>query len=214
MLIPLTHERMTVQRLPWVTIVIIALNFFVFALTWPQAQRDDARSAEARAEVYAFAETHPGIWEDACERCPGRAEFDELRDRYHEVHAEHVFSRYGYVPANPTLRGLLGSLFLHAGWSHLLWNMYFLWLYGCSIEDLWGRPLYALVYVAGGVAAALAQGAYEPDNLGHLVGASGAIAALTGVFLVRCHDTRIRFFWTFLFLFGTFHAPAWIMLLF
>ena len=60
--------------------------------------------------------------------------------------------------------------------------------------------------------AALAQGAYEPDTLGPLVGASGAISALTGVFLIRCWDTRIRFFWMFIVLFGTFQAPAWIML--
>ena len=212
MLIPLTHERMTVQRLPWVTIGIIAMNFVVFAFTWPTAKQDDARRTEAWEELVAYAEAHPGVWEDDCVRCPGRADFDALRENLEDVASEHVFSRYGYVPGKPTLRGLFGSIFLHAGWSHLLWNMYFLWLYGCSIEDLWGRPLYAVVYLTGGVAAALAQGAYEPDALGPLVGASGAISALTGVFLIRCWDTRIRFFWMFIVFFGTFHAPAWIML--
>ena len=212
MLIPLTHERMTVQRLPWVTIGIIAMNFVVFAFTWPTAKQDDVRRTEAWEELVAYAEAHPGVWEDDCARCPGRADFDALRERLEDVASEHVFSRYGYVPGKPTLRGLFGSIFLHAGWSHLLWNMYFLWLDGCSIEDLWGRPLYAVVYLTGGVAAALAQGAYEPDALGPLVGASGAISALTGVFLIRCWDTRIRFFWMFIVFFGTFHAPAWIML--
>ena len=212
MLIPLTHERATVQRLPWVTIAVIALNVIVFASTWPRAQRDTARSNEARRELLDFATGHPGIWEDDCGRCPGRTDFEKLRERYEDAQAEHIFSRFGFVPGKPTLRGLVGSLFLHAGWSHLLWNMYFLWLYGCSIEDLWGRPLYAAVYLTGGGVAALAHGAYQPESLAPLVGASGAIAALTGVFFVRCYDTRIRFFWTFLILFGTFYAPASIML--
>jgi membrane associated rhomboid family serine protease len=212
MLIPLTHERMTVQHLPWVTIGIIAMNFVVFAFTWPTAQRDETRRADAWEDLITHADAYPGVWEEDCTRCPGRAEFDALRERFEAVASEHIFSRYGYVPGKPTLRGLFGSLFLHAGWAHLLWNMYFLWLYGCSIEDLWGRPLYGVVYLTGGVAAALAQGAYEPDTLGPLVGASGAISALTGVFLIRCWDTRIRFFWMFIVLFGTFQAPAWIML--
>jgi len=212
MLIPLTHERMTVQRLPWVTIGIIAMNFVVFAFCWPTAQQDETRSADAWDELITHTEAYPGVWEEDCTRCRGRAEFDALRERFEAAASEHIFFRYGYVPGKPTLRGLFGSLFLHASWAHLLWNMYFLWLYGCSIEDLWGRPLYAVVYLTGGVAAALAQGAYEPDTLGPLVGASGAISALTGVFLIRCWDTRIRFFWMFIVLFGTFQAPAWIML--
>jgi tetratricopeptide (TPR) repeat protein len=97
---------------------------------------------------------------------------------------------------------------------HLLGNMYLLWLCGCSIEDIWGRPLYAAVYGLGGVAATLAHGWFQSDSTAHLVGASGAIAALMGVFFVRCWNTRIRFvYWFALAIFGTFTAPAWIMLL-
>ena len=211
-LLPLSHDRMTVQRLPWVTIVILAVNVVAFMITWPMAQRDDVRTAEARDALVDYASLHPGIWEDDCVRCPGREQFDALKATFDQARNEHIFSRFGYVPSRPTLTGLLGSLFLHAGWMHLFGNMYFLWLYGCSVEDLWGRPLYAAVYLSGGAAAAAAHGHFEPESIG-LVGASGAIAALTGVFFVRCYDTRIRFFYMFLLFFGTFYAPAWIMLL-
>lgn len=156
---------------------------------------------------------YPEVLEDDCVACAGKARFDELEARWEKTHLAHIFSRFGYVPAHPSATGLVGSLFLHAGFMHLLGNMYLLWLCGCTIEDVWGRPLYATVYVTGGVGAALAHGAFQPESIAHLVGASGAIAALMGVFLVRCHDTRIRFFYWFLFtVVGTFFAPAWIML--
>jgi membrane associated rhomboid family serine protease len=206
MILPLTHDRMTVQRLPWVTIAILALNLVVFLATWPRASRDYARMDDLLVEIDIYASDHPDGFDTV--------EAQSLLARWEELQSRHIFSRYGYVPAHPTWTGLLGTLFLHAGWMHLLGNMYLLWLCGCSIEDVWGRPLYAGVYLLGGVAATLAHGWFQSDSTAHLVGASGAIAALMGVFFVRCWNTRVRFFyWFFLAIFGTFTAPAWIMLL-
>jgi membrane associated rhomboid family serine protease len=205
---------MTLQRLPWVTLAIVALNFLVFFATWPQAVRDYERTDEVVTEIEAFVLEHPSVLDEECERCPDNVELDALVARWEERQSEHVFSRYGYVPARPTAVGLVGSLFLHAGWMHLLSNMYLLWLCGLSIEDIWGRPLYAAVYLLGGMGAALAHAWFEPESMAHLVGASGAIAALMGIFCVRCWNTTIRFFyWFFLTIFGTFSAPAWIMLI-
>jgi membrane associated rhomboid family serine protease len=214
MILPLTHDRMTLQRLPWVTLTIVALNFIVFLATWPRAVADYARTDEVAVEIEAFVMHHPDVLEVECERCPDNVELDELVARWEQSRSEHIFSRYGYVPARPTTVGLFGSLFLHAGWMHLLSNMYLLWLCGLSIEDIWGRPLYAVVYLLGGMGAALAHASFQPESLAHLVGASGAIAALMGIFCVRCWNTSIRFFyWFFLTFFGTFTAPAWIMLI-
>jgi len=126
MILPLTHERMTVQRLAWVTIVIIALNLAVFLVTWPQAVSVYARMEEVLVEIDAWAAEHPSL--------PESVELQSLLARWDEVQSRHIFSRYGYVPARPTLTGLVGTLFLHAGWMHLLGNMYLLWLCGCSIE--------------------------------------------------------------------------------
>lgn len=115
MILPLTHERMTVQRLPWVTIVIIALNLAVFLVTWPPATSDYTRMEEVVAEIEAYAAEHPSL--------PESAELQSLLARWDEVQSQHIFSRYGYVPARPTVAGLAGTLFLHAGWMHLLGNM-------------------------------------------------------------------------------------------
>jgi membrane associated rhomboid family serine protease len=206
MILPLTHERMTVQRLPWVTIVIIALNLAVFLVTWPRAKADYARMEEVLMDIDAYAAEHPEVYDSV--------EAQALLARWDDAEAQHIFSRYGYVPARPTAAGLLGTLFLHAGWLHLFGNMYLLWLCGCSIEDLWGRPLYAAVYLLGGIGATLAHASFQADSTTHLVGASGAIAALMGAFCIRCWNTNVRFFyWFFLALVGTFSAPAWIMLL-
>ncbi len=82
---------MTVQRLPWVTIGIIAMNFVVFAFTWPTAQRDETRRADAWEDLITNADTYPGVWEEDCTRCPGRAEFDTLRERFEAVASEHIF---------------------------------------------------------------------------------------------------------------------------
>jgi predicted negative regulator of RcsB-dependent stress response len=95
---------------------------------------------------------------------------------------------------------------------HLLGNMYLLWLCGCCIEDIWGRPVYAVLYATSGLAACLAHAAAFPESQAPLVGASGAIAGLMGAFLVRLHATRIRFFYMYWIHWGTFYAPAWVML--
>ena len=106
----------------------------------------------------------------------------------------------------------MSSIFLHGGWMHLLGNMYLLWLCGCCIEDMWGRPVYALIYLSSGLVACMAHAAAFPLSEAPLVGASGAIAGLMGAFLVRLYATRIRFFYLFWVHWGTFYAPAWVML--
>lgn len=213
MLIPLSHDRMTLQRLPWVTVGIIVVNLVVFLFTWPEARREYEQLDEFALDIEDYAYSHPSVLEEDCESCPETLELDRMIEEWKALQAEHIYSRYGYVPARPSLSGLLGSLFLHAGWMHLLGNMYFLWLCGCSIEDIWGRPLYAAVYLVGGAGAALTHAAIQPDSTAHLVGASGAIAALMGIFCVRCWNSSIEFFYMFLAFFGFFSAPAWIMLL-
>jgi tetratricopeptide (TPR) repeat protein len=95
---------------------------------------------------------------------------------------------------------------------HLIGNMYLLWLCGCTLEDVWGRPLYIAFYVASGAIAAICHAWAFPDSNAHLVGASGAIAGLMGAFLIRFYATRIRFFYWYWIHFGTFLAPAWVML--
>jgi len=79
---------------------------------------------------------------------------------------------------------ILTSMFLHGGWAHVLGNMLYLWIFGDNVEDRLGHVRYLLLYLAGGVAAALAQVAISPDSAVPMVGASGAIAAVLGGYIV------------------------------
>lgn len=213
MILPLTHERMTLQRLPWVTIVIIALNFVVFAFTWLPAQRDQEKLWDVIDDIEVFAESNPGIANEDFTSQEALEQYKRLLERLEEAKSESLFGEYGFVPIHQEWSDLLCSMFLHAGWVHLLGNMYLLWMCGCSLEDVWGRPLYVLVFMASGVAAALSHAYVFPESGSPLVGASGAIAGLMGAFLVRYYNARIRFFYWFFFVYlGTFFAPAWIML--
>ncbi len=87
---------------------------------------------------------------------------------------------------------LLTSAFLHAGWMHIISNMIFLWAFGPEVEDVMGAWGYLVFYLLGGLAASLAQVAAAPSSTLPGVGASGAIAAVMGAFLVLYPFDRIR----------------------
>jgi membrane associated rhomboid family serine protease len=83
------------------------------------------------------------------------------------------------------------SMFLHGGWLHLLGNMLFLWIFGNNVEDRLGSIPFLLFYLVGGVAAALTQVVIDPRSTIPLVGASGAIAAALGAYIVLFPGARI-----------------------
>ena len=87
---------------------------------------------------------------------------------------------------------ILTAMFMHGSWSHIIGNMIFLWAFGPEVEDLMGRPRYAAFYLLGGVVAALAQVAASPESTVPNLGASGAIAAVMGAFVVTYPRDQIR----------------------
>ena len=84
------------------------------------------------------------------------------------------------------------SMFLHAGWLHLLGNMLYLWIFGNNVEDLMGRPLFLGFYLLGGVAAVAGQVLIDPTSEIPMIGASGAISATLGAYLVLYPRARIQ----------------------
>jgi membrane associated rhomboid family serine protease len=169
-------------------------------------------ASTSREEFYA-------VWEETGEPpLPVRTlemeqeRFDELMQQAFAALDKHPWHRFGLIPSAPTAIGLFTHMFLHGGWLHLIPNMLFLFLTGSFIEDRWGRGLYALFYLAAGVSgAALFVGKY-PGFHGPLIGASGAIAGAMGAFLVCFARAKIKFFYWLGIFFGTFSAPAWLML--
>jgi membrane associated rhomboid family serine protease len=87
---------------------------------------------------------------------------------------------------------VLTAMFLHGSWSHILGNMVFLWAFGPEIEDSMNPLRYLIFYLVGGLVAMVAQIAADPTSTIPTLGASGAIAAVMGAFLVTFPHDRIR----------------------
>lgn len=107
---------------------------------------------------------------------------------------------------------LVTGTFLHAGWLHILGNMVFLWAFGPVIEDAMGRMRYLVFYLTGGVVAMLAQVAGSPHSHVPCLGASGAIAAVMGAFLVLYPRDRIRSLVILLIFFRIAFIPASLLI--
>jgi membrane associated rhomboid family serine protease len=126
------------------------------------------------------------------------------------------FGRWALVPAEVTqgidTHGILTSMFLHAGWMHLIGNMLFLWIYGDNLEDQLGHVRYLLFYLACGAAAAFAHVAADPASPIPTVGASGAIAGVMGGYLLLFPRARIDILFIFIVFFRVISVPAWLVL--
>jgi membrane associated rhomboid family serine protease len=96
------------------------------------------------------------------------------------------------IIAGKNLITILTSMFMHGSWSHIVGNMVFLWAFGPEIEDAMGPIRYLVFYLIGGVAAMAAQLCADPHSTVPALGASGAIAAVMGGFLVTYPRDRIR----------------------
>jgi membrane associated rhomboid family serine protease len=83
-------------------------------------------------------------------------------------------------------------MFMHAGWEHIIGNMVFFWAFGPEVEDLMGPLPFLIFYLLGGVAATVAQVAIDPTSIVPNLGASGAIAAVMGAFLVTYPRDQIK----------------------
>lgn len=102
--------------------------------------------------------------------------------------------------------GLITHMFLHAGWIHLIGNMWFLWVFGNNIEDRLGRLRFLPFFLGCGVIAALAQAATEASSDIPMIGASGAVSAMLGAYVVLYPRARI---WTLVAFVVPMRIPAW-----
>jgi membrane associated rhomboid family serine protease len=98
---------------------------------------------------------------------------------------------FGVLPGSFSWPTLVTSMFLHAGWMHVIGNMLYLWIFGDNVEDRLGHGGYLLFYLACGAAAALGQVAVSGDSLIPMIGASGAIAGVMGAYFVLYPHSRV-----------------------
>lgn len=234
MLIPLAHERSTVRKLPWITLVFaVACVLTSISLNVRSTAQEETGITRAAALDYYLR--HPGLRPDprlvpeqATEtvrdvlRVSGDAEgpdanlsqkrLDELTATWLASLERNPVWRYGLVPAEPHGWSYITYIFLHGGWGHLLGNLLFLYFTGPFVEERFGHLGFLLFFLAGGALAGLAFCLHYPQMFQPLIGASGAIAGSMGAFLVLFGNTRIRFLVFLWVIPRTFTAPAWLML--
>lgn len=126
-------------------------------------------------------------------------------------------TQWGIVPDQ--MRGvglvtLVTSMFLHGGWLHVLGNMLFLWVFGRNVEDLIGGPRFLAFYLLGGIAAGVVHVIVNAYSRLPTIGASGAIAAVMGAYLVKFPRSRIVTLIFIFFFVTTAEIPAAIILLY
>ncbi|MEX3014536.1 rhomboid family intramembrane serine protease [Gymnodinialimonas hymeniacidonis] len=126
------------------------------------------------------------------------------------------YREWGLVPGNVAeginRGGLLTHMFLHGGWMHLIGNMLFLYIFGDNLEDLMGHVGFAIFYLLGGLGAAFGQMMADPGSSIPMVGASGAIAAVMGGYLLMFPRARIDVLVLLVVFIKIFTIPAWLML--
>jgi len=239
MLLPLGHEQTTVRRLPWVTFTIMGLCLVAFLMTLLEGSPDGViRDREIDALTYYFDHQYleldprlkghayftlrqqyddpPPPPADRVRLMSEQQELDRLVARMFEARDDSAYFRWGLIPADITTHAVISHMFMHAGWMHLLGNLFIFYLVGPFVEDVWGRLVFGGFFLVAGSVAGMSFALSHPGLDEPLIGASGAVAGVMGAFMVRYWRTRINFFYFFFFLkvyTGTFRAPAGLMLM-
>ena len=132
------------------------------------------------------------------------------------IEGDAFVARWAVIPAQ-ILHGhhwitLITAMFMHAGWLHIIGNMVFLWAFGPEIEDAMGRWHYLAFYLLGGIVAMLAQVVGSGYSTIPCLGASGAIAAVMGAFIVMYPRDRIRSILIILIFIQVTYIPAILLI--
>src|SRR5215475_4344218 len=119
---------------------------------------------------------------------------------------------YGVVPAYFSWPTLITSMFLHGSWSHVLGNMWYLWIFGDNVEDRLGHGRFIIFYLLCGIVAAFGQILIDPTSTLPTIGASGAIAGVMGAYFVLYPQSRVLTLIPLIIFWDIVELPAIILL--
>lgn len=198
------------HSIPWVTYALILINVGVWLYTLSLPATVEGTRIEARQEFreqtatvcYGFETTPTERDRFFCERSFQPREFLDVisGDPRYEVDETQV------------LLSIITSIFMHAGWLHIIGNMLFLWVFGDNVEDRLGKLRFFAFYLLAGLAALGAQIAADPDSGMPMVGASGAIAGVLGGYLRLFPHAQVLTLVPLGFFLTTFVWPAYAFL--
>jgi len=193
------------RQVPWVVLALIGLNVAVFLFLQPASlQRGAADTASLSAEQDRELSEHFSAW--GAVPCEIRA----MESRSDGARCTSDAAR-PIIDDKPVPLSLLSAMFLHGSLAHLALNMLFLWVFGAAVEDRFGPGPFLGLYLVGGVLGTLAYVAVNSGSAAPVVGASGAISAAMGAFLVIGPRRRILSFVAPLPL-VVLTLPAWALL--
>lgn len=200
------HDVNPVRRTPWVMRLLIAANVGVFLFTPAVATIGvGAVSTAELCELEAFYHRYGAIPQELV----GNEQLEQVPTgpAAGGERCEVGTPGYGKIPALSALT----SMFLHAGWLHLLGNMLFLYVFGNNVEERMGRVGFLLFYLLGGAVAAYGFALADPGSTVPMVGASGAVSAVLGAYLALWPRARVWSLVPVLF-FIPLRLPAWLVL--
>jgi membrane associated rhomboid family serine protease len=210
-LIPL-KDNIPTERFPFVTVALIAINCIVYLLAIRHGGSlisGPSPGEEFKYGAIPYALTHPGV------HC-GEVVRQTLSGSSQPVTlCNTAILNAGHIPAENLLPGwktIFTSMFSHGSILHLAGNMIFLWIFGNTVENELGPVKFALFYLAGGIAALALQVAVSPGSTVPTLGASGAIAAVLGGYIVLYPRARVVTLVILIFFFTVIELPAWVML--
>jgi membrane associated rhomboid family serine protease len=202
------HDDNPVRRPPIITWAIIAACIIIYFFWQPSPFSDDVEDVEFSLDNAAIP----------CELVEGRPlDIEEVRATYGVVNGDNEACNIdngqsqAFDPGKNVWLAVITSMFLHGSLLHIGGNMLFLWVFGNNIEDTLGKVGFLLFYLAGGVVATLGHVALNLDSTVSLVGASGAIAAVMGAYLVLFPRARVYTIVPLLF-FILLPLRAWLVL--
>ncbi len=179
MLFPL-YDKNPRARFPFITLLLILLNVFFF---WLSVEQGEVQYAETIYEWGFIPARLTQVGEEQPLELPVEFTVEGRQQAFVIPLSKEPQKVY------PTL---ISMMFLHGGIFHLVSNVWMLWVFGDNIEDRLGRLFYLLFYLLGGVIAVFAQWAIDPQSTTPVIGASGAVAAVLGAYLVTYPNAKVK----------------------
>jgi membrane associated rhomboid family serine protease len=203
-MIPLRDNNPS-RSFPFVTILLIAINVFVF---FTQPDQDKPKYEMVPAEVISGHEISGIIEKDPA----GNQRFVPAPPEQ-VIAVENNPNVVGAVlpTIQPTWLTIFTAMFLHANFLHIAGNMLFLWIFGNNVEDAFGKVKYLLFYLFCGFIAAVAQIAVGPNSIIPTLGASGAIAGVLGAYAVMYPEARVLTLFTVGIIFLREVSAFWVL---
>lgn len=242
--LPIGRDESEIRRHAWISYGIIGINVVLFVLlnliaggrsygaierSWDEMLRflvehphlevpavlDGALHPEVIDHLRSIRSTRTAVRRSASEIRRQQQELDEMASTLVAAVRDIPVLRWAYDPNHPTVTRLVSSMFVHADFLHLFGNLLLFFITAPFVEDVFGRPIFASLYIFGGMIATWTHVA-QSGSSAPLLGASGAIAAVMGAYLIRFHRSRIEFLFIPLLIRPTLHfrffVPAIVVL--